>query len=840
MNCFDLKLWAGYIPAGGSSSEPANIDQICVDSRCIQSQNALFVALQGNEDGHRFVEHAKLSGAKFALVSHASYSQKSLEGIQLLKVDSPLDSLQAIAKAYRLNQPAKVIGIAGTYGKTMVKDLLQLMLSNKFSVAASPGSFNSQIGVPLSLLTIRQEHEVALIEAAISEKNEMDALGEMIQPDAVIFAPIGKKHIATLNDVETVNTETLKLLHYIKAGGWALLPKMYESEGKVGERFKRYCWDAKFTGLPHAYLLHENNTNLDSFPAYVIDFPDGQSFRGEITAGFYYFLNLINLTVKAAWLLGVGFDDIVKVLTNYHPEPMRTEIWKTQQGVTFINDSYCSDPNSVDRALRHFEQTSCSRKIFLFGGMRGKGSNECSYDYKRIGAALKHRGIDQLFLIGNHSFKPLIDEFKKDSLDDKIIFFKEEKEAFLHLRTILQPHDSVLLKGDRKKSLAYLMEAFSDSSGSNHFFINLDAVSSNLKRLRSRLPPKTRVMAMVKAFAYGTGEWELAKFLSSCAVDILGVSYVDEAVALRSSAVSQAIFVLNAAPYEAAIVAKWKFEVGISNKAMIVALENEGRLKGVKIKVHLHVDTGMGRFGCRPEEALELARMIVEASSLELEGIMTHFAAADTPAEDPFTLAQAEQFDAVIQELALHGISVKWHHASNSSAAVRFKFSQYNMVRIGLALYGLQASEEATKSLDLQLALSLTSRIVGINICKAGETVSYGRSYQVTGSMQRIAILPLGYFDGLHRKYSNKGSVMIRGERAPIVGKICMDFMMVDITNIPSAIVGDPVLIFGKDELGQSLPAEEFASQGDSIVHELITCLGPRIQRIFVHEEKDE
>lgn len=836
MDRFDLQLWAGYIPAGGSPSDPAFIDQICVDSRSIQSQNALFVALQGAEDGHRFVEHAMRSGAKFAIVSRNWHSPKALEGIQLLKVDSPLEALQAIAKTYRSKQIAKVIGIAGTYGKTMVKDLLQRMLSCKFSVAASPGSFNSQIGVPLSLFTIRQGHDVALIEAAISEKKEMDALGEMIQPEVVIFTPIGKKHIATLNDVATVNTETLKLLHYVKTDGWTLLPKIYYAESQV----EAYCWDARSADLPHAYLPHENSQDSNSFPVYVIDFPDGKSFKGEITAGFYYFLNLINITVKAAWKLGVGSEGIVDVLTNYHPEPMRTEIWKNQQGVTFINDSYCSDPQSVDRALRLYEQAACSRKIVLFSGMRGKENIKSDSDYKRIGASLKHRGIDQLFLIGDHPFKPLVDEFENGGVSEKITYFQEENEAFSHLRSILRQSDSVLIKGEKKKPLAHLMEAFSDSAGSNHFFINLDAVSSNIKRLRSRLPPKTRVMAIVKAFAYGTGELELAKFLSSCAVDILGVSYVDEAVALRAAAVSQAIFVINAAPYEAAKVAKWGFEVGVSDKAMIDALENEGKKQGVKIKVHLHVDTGMGRFGCRPEDALDLARMIVRTSSLEFEGIMTHFAAADTPAEDPFTLEQAAQFDAIIQALASDGIQVKWHHASNSSAAVRFKFSQYNMVRIGLALYGLQASEEAAKSLDLQLALSLTSRIVGINICKAGETVSYGRSYKVTGPVQRIAILPLGYFDGLHRNYSNKGSVMIRGERAPIVGKICMDFMMVDITNIPSAIVGDPVLIFGKDEYGQSLPAGEFASQGDSIVHELITCLGPRIQRVFVHEEKDE
>jgi alanine racemase len=344
-------------------------------------------------------------------------------------------------------------------------------------------------------------------------------------------------------------------------------------------------------------------------------------------------------------------------------------------------------------------------------------------------------------------------------------------------------------------------------------------------------------MVMVKALAYGTDEIRIAKYLETCAVDILGVSYVDEGVALKRAGISQAIFVINAAIYEAAKAVKWGLEIGVSDKALIESVAGEAIRQNRKIKVHLHVDTGMGRFGCRVEDVLALSKLIVDSPSLEFEGIMTHFPCADDPAQDQFTQSQAKSFEEVIEELKKHGINPRWSHASNSSGSLRFNFPQFNMVRIGLAVYGLYSSQATKEVLELRLALSLTSRIVGINVCKMGESISYGRSYRVERDKQRIAVLPIGYFDGLHRNYSGKGVVIIRGQKAPMIGKICMDFMMVDVTDIPNAAPGDSVLIFGEDEYGHYLSPEELATRGDSIIHELITCLGPRIQRIFVHEE---
>lgn len=596
--------------------------------------------------------------------------------------------------------------------------------------------------------------------------------------------------------------------------------------------FPLFFWNEHYSHLPHAFTLHS-----DSFSLYQVNFPDGATYQGTIHSGHAYFLNLLNMAIKAAWLLGISSPHIISTLNTYQPEPTRTEIWKSSLGTLFINDVYCSDPQSVDQALRYFDFASPeNRKIFVFGGMKSPSASSQT-DYRRIGKALAQSHLRHLLLVGQKPFKPLIEEMQRHSNETEILSFEGYEETFSYLQNHLQEKDLIIFKGEKKVPLDQLAEIFNDSIANNQCTINLAAIQTNLALIRKKLPPETRLMVIVKALAYGTDDVRMAKFLANCGVDILGVSYVDEAVVLKRAGVRQSIFSINVAPYEVSKVVKWELEVGISDSQLITALDKEAAHHGKKIKVHLHINTGMGRFGCRPEEAYELAQQITASPSLELEGLMSHLACAENPEEDPFSLQQIAVFDQVIQELKERGMTAKWNHIANSSGSLRFYLPQYNMVRLGLAIYGLYVSETVQKSLDLRLSLSLTSRIVGINKCKYGETVGYGRSYQVTKETQKIAVLPIGYFDGLHRHYSGKGYVLIRGQKAPMVGNICMDYLMVDVTEIPHVDVGDKVLIFGEDEFGYYLSPEELATSGDSIIHELMTCLGPRIQRIFVYEE---
>jgi Alr-MurF fusion protein len=839
MDTFDLRLWKGFIKACGKEAAPAFIDQIAIDSRRINSTHALFVALPGStHDGHKFVNQADEAGARYALVNEKWPFSHEFKNIQLLKVENPLRSFQEIAKAYRKSLGCRVVCIAGSYGKTMVKDLLQMMISHKVPSIASPESFNSQIGVPLSLLTIKKEHAIALIEASISQRNEMDFLADMIAADACVITHVGKKHLATLGNISTAVSEIIKICMHPKTEEWVILPNDIHVIPHLSKiRAPYHFWNeisASQPFLPHAHSLSLKHS---SCMPYVVEFPDGNRHLGQTTCGFYYFIDLINITIKAAWLLGVSSDDIRLTLDSYTPEPMRTEIWKTPLGATFINDPYCSDPQSVDVALRHLEQApQQARKIFIFGGMKAS-IQQSESDYCRVGKAINRIQPHALILVGNHPFHPLIQEVNSCSPSTKIFSYPNFVEALFAMRQQLKQDDIILIKGEKKEPLDTVVKAFEDSINSNQCFINLAAIQTNIETIRHKLPKKTRLMVMVKALAYGTDEIRMAKFLRNSGIDILGVSYVDEGIALKRAGVSQEIFVINAALYEAVKVAKWDLQIGVSNRSLIEAVAREALNLHKKIKVHLHIDSGMSRFGCRPEEALELANLIKNCPALEFEGIMTHFASAEDPSQDSFTLEQAYSFENTIQELEYNGFKIPWKHAANSSAAIRFQFPQFNMVRLGLAVFGLYSSEATKKSMDLRLALSLQSRIVGINVCKAGDTISYGRSYVVQKETQRIAVLPIGYFDGLHRSYSGKGSVIIRGQKAAMVGKICMDFMMVDITDIPNAEIGDPVLIFGEDEYGHYLSPEDLAFRGDSIIYELITCLGPRIQRIFVYEE---
>lgn len=828
MDPFDLRKWDGFAKAGGDASRPAVIEQVAVDSRAISTTASLFVALPGQKtDGHRFVMGSK---AGFALVKR-DYSGP-FDNTQLLKVDDPLMALQEIAKAYRCELPAKFVAVTGTCGKTMAKNLLHDLLKTTYCIGASPDSFNSQIGVPLSIFMLSKKVEIAILEAAVTEKDEMDRLAAMIKPDFCIMTNVGKKPSDSLKDVSSFAEELFKLPLQSDRLQWSLLPN---SGAPFLDSLKgtKHFWNHPEEGMPHATSV---NAGRELSIPYQIQFPSSHCYQDQITSGFYYYLDLINMSVKSAWKLGVDQEAICRVLKEYQLEPTRTEIWKSPAGVTFVNDTYSEDPVSIDKAFTFLNQTTgAGRKIFFFGGLRGEKKEE---DYQRVGNTLAAHHLDTLYLIGEHTAsRPLTDTLTQKSPATSIIRTNSYQEALELFKTSMHSSDIVLIKGERKEPFDILMQHFHESMCTNICLINLALIEQNLLSIRKKLPPKTRLMVMVKALAYGTDDFRVAKFLSALGVDILGVSYVDEGVSLKKGGVLQSIFVLHAAEYEIAKVVAWDLEVGVSDLNMIDKLAEEAKSKNKKIKVHLHIDTGMGRFGCRPENALALAQEIQKRSSLILEGIMTHFACSDDPAQDSFTLEQAKKLENAIQLLKEHGIEAPWHHASNSGAALRFPDLPFNMARIGLAVYGLYPSKAVSAAHELRLAISLISRLAGINECKKGDTVSYGRTYCVEKEAEKIGVIPIGYFDGLHRNYSGSSHVVIRGKKAPMIGNICMDFMMVDVTHIENVKSGDPVLIFGADEHGDYLSPEDLAVKGNSIVHELITCLGPRIQRVFIYEE---
>ncbi|MCB1112681.1 MAG: alanine racemase [Chlamydiales bacterium] len=366
----------------------------------------------------------------------------------------------------------------------------------------------------------------------------------------------------------------------------------------------------------------------------------------------------------------------------------------------------------------------------------------------------------------------------------------------------------------------------------SHLFIDLNAIASNVATLQNHAPA-TQLMAMVKANAYGTDALTICHFLETCGLAHFGVANIHEAVPLRKGGITSDLLLLNIHPHDAATICQYRCTPAISSLSLARSLSEEAQRHGIILPVHLDIDTGMTRLGCMPQDATDLAKEVSTLPFIHLEGAMTHFPAADDPNHDHFTLKQVETFLDSIHAIETAGIPLRWKHAANASALIRFSFPQLNMARVGLALYGMYASTSCSSTLPLKLALSLKTTLCAIHNCPKGTTVSYGRTFKVDTENKKIGVIPVGYYDGIHRNYSNKGYVLIKGQRAPIIGTVCMDFTMIDITHIANIEIGDTVTIFGSEEGDHQLTPEEFAAFGNTISHELTTCIGPRVQRIF-------
>jgi alanine racemase len=379
--------------------------------------------------------------------------------------------------------------------------------------------------------------------------------------------------------------------------------------------------------------------------------------------------------------------------------------------------------------------------------------------------------------------------------------------------------------------------AMTKTNDLNRFRINLSSISKNIKSLSKHVAENFSIMGNVKANAYGTDLSRIAQHLHSEGIDFFGVSQIDEAAVLRKLLPSSRIFIINICPWQIEEAVYLSLDIAIDDIEILRLLEKESKKHRVQSRIHLHVNTGMGRMGCSVQEAHPLAKMIANSEHLVLAGLMTHYASAESPTEDAFTREQYEKFLKVLKQLNSSGIYPERIHHANSSSAIRSPRKDGNLLRLGLSLYGITLSSVCEEAISLEAALHLESTIVNIKSLAAGENVGYGGSYTVSAKEQRIATLPMGYYHALQRHYSNKGYVLVHGKRAAIVGRICMDFSMIDISHIPEAQLGSRVLIFGKDLKGHELPIRTAAENWGTIPHELLPQINKCIPRIFETEK---
>ncbi len=857
MDPFSLTLWPRFQQLFPHVlHDDAVIDDVTIDSRTSKGSQSLFVALRGRRgDGHMYVEEALTNGARFALVSERWQPPSHIDEKHLIRCQDTLETLQDLARCVRITRAGNkpVIAVAGCTGKTMLKDLLSHLFSGKEGLYTSPESYNSQIGVALSLINMPKHVSIAFIELAANKPGEMQKLLSMVQPTHSIVTNFFRQRYGIEEVKNSVVDQLFELINSSSQQVWSLVEDHEIFRSHDHQPKNAIFWNKAPVGFPtiSSSSITSSGTRL------VCQTPSGKKHSIHLSSTYPFMIEQVQIALATCYLLqketGIDVHTAIGQLNNYRPQTIRTEVWKNPQGITFINGTYSHEALSFAASLEEMstllEKPSPGthkniRRALIFGGL--KTALFGTKNKRRVIDAIHHLHVSDIFSWPIESLNFLDSDYatQKGIRIHSVQSIEEAIEKAITHPENRARFDAIIFKGADKLSVDWLFQKIEDSPPQTYACINLAALRHNLDLLRIKLGPTTRLMIMVKALAYGTDDIRIAHFLRKCGIDILGVSYVDEGVGMRKKGVEQNIFVINAMPHEMTKAVKWNLEIGVGSYEQIEAIkdavvEAQTTNPGFKMKVHLHVDTGMKRFGCHIRDASSLGVLIHRYSEfLEFEGLFTHFCCADDPLQDEFTQWQASQLERIYDDLKLQGISPRHIHAANSAAAVRFSLPYCTMARIGLATYGIYSSASLKEIMPtLRPALSLVTKVAGLNWAEQGDTVSYGRTHTIKNEKALVAVLPIGYYDGLHRAYSEKVEVLIRGHKAPMIGKICMDYMMVDVTHIPDIEVGDSALIFGEDEIGNTLPLEEFAERGGSIAHELMTCLGPRIQRLFIYDE---
>jgi Alr-MurF fusion protein len=813
----------------GPTSGP--ISGISIDTRKPIGEDFVFWAIKGEHfNGNDFVEDAIRAGARAAVVSRDDCFREGMgSDVTLIQVPDTLTALQDLAAAYRSRFRFPVVGITGSNGKTLVKEMLASILCLEHKTYRSPLSYNTQVGAALGLLGMRPEHQVAVIEAGISLPGEMDRLERMIRPDHGILTVISKAHIGGLGSLENTLEEKQRLFKNLGSDSFLLL----NADDPLSTRFAGGVKAKVVTfGLSH---------NADVRAEDVVSLPErGHQFRMRLfdrdleinlpVPGRFNVLNAL-AAAAAATLLGASPDAIRKGLEEFRPSPMRLEIHTTVTGVTLINDTYNSDPASMKGALDVLAKVGKGRrKIAILSDMLDLGLHSRE-EHLAVGKEVVRSEVDHLITVGENASLIGHAAVLEGMHSKRITNTRSHKEAASELEKIMNRGDVVLFKGSRWFRLERIAKELVGSIGPTRLVVNLDAIAANIKKIRSIVGEDVAIMPVVKSFGYGNDSIRTSKMALENGANYLAVAFPDEGATLRENRIEAPILVFNVLPEEVDKIVKHNLSCEVASLELAHALDRAAA-GHKKIPVHLKIDTGMGRSGVWVDDALPFIETVLCCRNLEVEGIMTHFSSADDPESDAYTLCQIGAFESLLKELDRRGHSFKYVHAGNTAAVVRFPETHYNMVRPGLAIYGMYPSDAVKSLIHLEQVITFTTKISQIKEHPPGRCISYNRRFTTTKQC-RIATLHVGYNDGYPRFQSNVGQVLVRGRHAPVVGTVCMDTTMIDVTDIPEAKAGDEVVLIGPQG-DEEILADEIAANGGTINYEIACKISPRVTRIFV------
>ncbi len=790
------------------------LDTVSIDSRSLQNgMQTLFFALVGlQHDAHDYIGDLILSGVQNFVVT---FIPKECEGkANFYVVPNTLTALQEFAAFYRSLFQIPVIGLTGSNGKTIVKEWLNFLLAPDYNIIRSPKSYNSQVGVPLSVVAINEKHNLGIFEAGISTRGEMQNVEKIIQPTIGVLTNIGTAHDEGFTNTDEKVKEKVVLFQHAQV---LIYNKKEIVELHLTPAIERFSWS--FTDTAAAVFitkeLRETHTNLqlhyksESFEV-QIPFFDEASIENAISC----ILVLLFLKVKV--------PTIQKRVAQLYPVEMRLKLKNGINNCNIIDDSYSSDFQSLKIALDFLENQKQSKKKTLILSDIFQSGLPLEALYDKISHLIKVNNIDRVIAIGT-----TISTFKDKFTN--ALFYNTTADFIAVIAQLDFYNETILIKGARAfqfEEIVYLLE---EKTHETVLEINLNAITHNLNFFKAKLKPNVKIMVMVKAFGYGSGGLEIAKLLEFNKVNYLGVAFADEGIALKKGGIKVPIMVLNPESTSFSAIIKHKLEPEIySLKGLYAFLKIAKQKELENFPIHIKIDTGMHRLGFEAATIDELILALKGNKTVYVKSILSHLATSDDPFQNDFTQSQIALFEQLSSKLMAQLPNVPLRHILNTSGISNFQDAQYDMVRLGIGLYGV--SNDSEEQHKLENVGTLKSIISQLRTIKTGDSVGYGRRF-VASKDTVIATIPIGYADGISRGLGNGvGHVLVRNSRAAIVGSVCMDMLMVDVTGI-DCTEGDVVVLFG-----DHLRVNEIAKKLNTIPYEILTNVSQRVKRVFYRE----
>ncbi|MFC6097722.1 bifunctional UDP-N-acetylmuramoyl-tripeptide:D-alanyl-D-alanine ligase/alanine racemase [Flavobacterium qiangtangense] len=790
------------------------IDNVSIDSRSLQNNSGtLFFALSGaNNDAHQYIEDLISKGVQNFVVNHIP---NNLEGkANFLVVENTLNALQDFASFYRKSFHFPIIGITGSNGKTIVKEWLNFLLSPDYNIIRSPKSYNSQIGVPLSVISINEKHNLGIFEAGISTTNEMENLEKIIQPTIGILTNIGSAHDEGFLNLEEKITEKLRLFNNSEI---LIYQKNNLVDSIVNQKTKTFTWsfedDKADVFITKKSTLDKTQLSIKyeaiSFDV-IIPFQDKASVE-----------NAINCLMT---LLHLGYlpEVIRERIQLLYSVEMRLKVKNGNNNTAIIDDSYSSDYQSLKIALDFLEQQKQYKKKTIILSDIIQSGLPTDELYTKVSELVTSNEIDRIIGIGEE-ISNYSESFKN------IITYKNTPDFIADFKNLTFENETILIKGARIFQFEEITSLLEEKTHETVLEINLNAISHNLNFFKSKLKPETKLMVMVKAFGYGSGGFEIAKLLEYHKVDYLGVAFADEGISLKSAGITLPIMVLNPENTSFPAIIEHNLEPEIySIKGLRAFLKIADQKNLQHFPVHIKLDTGMHRLGFQENDLEELIATLKNTPSIKVKSILSHMATSDDLKHHEFAKSQIALFEKlssrIINELSINPI----RHILNTSGISNYPEAQYDMVRLGIGLYGVSNDPSETKYLEN--VGTLKSIISQIRTIQAGESVGYGRRFMAEKET-KIATIPIGYADGIPRSWGNEtGYIMIKNQKANIVGSVCMDMLMVNVSEV-NCSEGDSVIIFGENP-----NVTYIAEKLGTIPYEILTGISHRVKRIFYRE----